>query len=94
MPVPYAAMTLADLEAHVLRIVSSSRLDLDVFIPPCLPGTNLACATANLRRGKRCLALHLKDPRAGTIVLKLIESHDILIQQFPPASWQGSIKSP
>ena len=65
-------------------IVSGSRPDLADFVPPCLPGTNLSCATAALGRGKRCLTLNLKDPRAVTIVLKLIESHDILIEQFRP----------
>jgi len=30
------------------------------------------------------MTLNLKDPRAGAIVLKLIESHDILIEQFRP----------
>jgi alpha-methylacyl-CoA racemase len=84
LPGPYATMVLADLGADVLRVVSGTRPDLADFMPPCLPGTNLSCATAVLGRGKRCLALNLKDPRAGAIVLKLIESHDILIEQFRP----------
>jgi alpha-methylacyl-CoA racemase len=84
LPGPYATMTLADMGAEVLRVVSGSRPDLADFIPPCLPGTNLSCATAVLGRGKRCMALNLKDPRAVTIVLRLIESYDILIEQFRP----------
>ena len=84
LPGPYATMTLADLGAEVLRIVSGSRPDLADFMPPCIAGTNLSCATATLGRGKRSLALNLKDPRAVKIVLKLIESHDILIEQFRP----------
>jgi alpha-methylacyl-CoA racemase len=84
LPGPYATMVLADLGADVLRVVSGTRPDLADFMPPCLPGTNLSCATAVLGRGKRCLALNLKDPRAGAIVLKLIESNDILIEQFRP----------
>lgn len=84
LPGPYATMVLADLGAEVLRIVSGSRPDLADFVPPCLPGTNLSCMTATLGRGKRSLALNLKDPRAGAIVSKLIESHDILIEQFRP----------
>jgi len=84
LPGPYATMVLADLGADVLRVVSGSRPDLTEFMPPCVAGTNLSCATATLGRGKRCLTLNLKDPRAGTIVRKLIESHDILIEQFRP----------
>jgi crotonobetainyl-CoA:carnitine CoA-transferase CaiB-like acyl-CoA transferase len=70
--------------ADILRIVSGSRPDLADFMPPCIAGTNLSCATATLGRGKRCLALNLKDPRAGKIVLDLMASHDILIEQFRP----------
>jgi crotonobetainyl-CoA:carnitine CoA-transferase CaiB-like acyl-CoA transferase len=84
LPGPYATMMLADLGADVLRVVSGSRPDLTEFMPPCVAGTNLSCAMATLGRGKRALALNLKDPRAVTIVLKLIESHDILIEQFRP----------
>jgi alpha-methylacyl-CoA racemase len=84
LPGPYATMMLADMGAEVLRVVSGSRPDLADFMPPCIPGTNLSCAAAVLGRGKRSLALNLKDPRAVNIVVKLIESHDILIEQFRP----------
>jgi crotonobetainyl-CoA:carnitine CoA-transferase CaiB-like acyl-CoA transferase len=84
LPGPYATMTLADLGADVLRIVSGSRPDLASFMPPFLPGTNLSCAAAYLGRGKRCLALNLKDPRAGGIVRRLVADFDIVIEQFRP----------
>jgi len=84
LPGPYATMTLADLGADVLRVVSGSRPDLASFLPPFLPGTNLSCATAYLGRGKRCLALNLKDPRAGRIVRTLVADYDIVIEQFRP----------
>jgi len=84
LPGPYATMTLADLGAEVLRIVSGSRPDLTTILPPFLPGTNLSCATAWLGRGKRCMALNLKDPRAKGIVQKLVAEYDILIEQFRP----------
>jgi alpha-methylacyl-CoA racemase len=84
LPGPFATMTLADMGAEVLRIVSGTRPDLAAFIPPCLPDTNLSCATAALGRGKRCMAINLKDPRASAIVGKLILDYDILIEQFRP----------
>jgi alpha-methylacyl-CoA racemase len=84
LPGPYATMTLADLGADVLRIISGSRPDLASFLPPFLPGTELSCAIAYLGRGKRCMALNLKDPRAGGIVRKLIAEYDIVIEQFRP----------
>ncbi|MEK7373463.1 MAG: CaiB/BaiF CoA-transferase family protein [Thermodesulfobacteriota bacterium] len=84
LPGPYATMTLADLGAEVLRIVSGSRPDLTTIQPPFLPGTNLSCATAYLGRGKRCMALNLKAPRAGEIIRRLMADYDILIEQFRP----------
>jgi crotonobetainyl-CoA:carnitine CoA-transferase CaiB-like acyl-CoA transferase len=84
LPGPYATMTLADLGAEVLRVVSGSRPDLASYLPPFLPETGLSCAIAYLGRGKRCMALNLKDPRAGEIVRKLIGEYDILIEQFRP----------
>jgi hypothetical protein len=41
-------MMLADMGAEVLQMVSSFRPDLAAFVPPCLPGTNISCATAAL----------------------------------------------
>ena len=84
LPGPYATMMLADMGAEVLRIVSGSRPDVVDFMPPFLPGTNLSCATAYLGRGKRCMALNLKDPRAKGIVQTLVAEYNILIEQFRP----------
>jgi len=84
LPGPYATMTLADLGAEVLRVVSVSRPDVVDFMPPSLPGMNLSCATAWLGRGKRCMALNLKAPRAGEIFRRLMADYDILIEQFRP----------
>ena len=84
LPGPYGTMMLADLGAEVLRIVSSSRPDLAAFMPPLLPGTNLSAAMAYLGRGKRCMTLNLKDPRAVAIVRRLVAEYNILIEQFRP----------
>jgi alpha-methylacyl-CoA racemase len=84
LPGPYATMILADLGADVLRVASGSRPDLSNFVPPSIPGTNISCLTATLGRGKRSMTLNLKDPRAGSVVRNLIESRDILIEQFRP----------
>lgn len=84
LPGPYATMTLADLGADVLRVVSGSRPDLAAFMPPFLPGTEISCAIAYLGRGKRCMALNLKDSRAAGIVRRLVAEYDIVIEQFRP----------
>jgi crotonobetainyl-CoA:carnitine CoA-transferase CaiB-like acyl-CoA transferase len=77
-------MCLADLGADVLRIVSGSRPDLVDFFPPYVPGTKLSAAATQLGRGKRCMALNLKDPRAIKIIHQLIADYDIVIEQFRP----------
>ena len=84
LPGPFATMTLADLGADVLQVVSGSRPDLTAFWPPFIPGTKLTAAAAMLGRGKRSLTLNLKDKRAAAIVKKLIFEYDILIEQFRP----------
>jgi len=84
LPGPYATMTLADLGAEVLRIVSGSRPDLTALWPPFISGTEISSAAAMLGRGKRSMTLNLKDERAKEIIKKLIVEYDILIEQFRP----------
>jgi alpha-methylacyl-CoA racemase len=69
-PAPFGAMMLADMGAEVLRIErKSGRSFLDF-------GT--------LTRGRRRVALDLKDPAAVTTVLSLVEKADALIEGFRP----------
>ncbi len=84
LPGPFATMTMADLGADVLAVISGSRPDLAGFMPPFVGATNISAATAHLGREKRSFALNLKDPRAGDIVDCLLKTHDILIEQFRP----------
>jgi len=84
LPGPYATMTLADLGAEVLAVISGSRPDLAAILPPYVPGTTLSTAAATLGRGKRSLTLNLKDPRAADVIDRLLNTHDILVEQFRP----------
>jgi crotonobetainyl-CoA:carnitine CoA-transferase CaiB-like acyl-CoA transferase len=84
LPGPFATMTLADLGADVLQVLSGSRPDLTAFWPPFIPGTKISAASAALGRGKRSITLNLKDGRAAAIVRRLIADHDIVIEQFRP----------
>src|SRR5256884_2796221 len=70
-PVPFAGMMLADLGASVLRVdrVRSDR--------PAQPHRILD-------RGRRSVALDLKDPRAVDVVLRMAERSDVLIEGFRP----------
>lgn len=84
LPGPYATMCLADMGADVLRVISGSRPDLVDFFPPFVPGTKLSAVSAQLGRGKRCMTLNLKDPRAVKIIHQLVAEYDIVIEQFRP----------
>jgi alpha-methylacyl-CoA racemase len=71
-PAPYAGMLLADLGADVLRVGRPSGSEL-------FPAKN-----APADRGRRLLALDLKDAQAVDLVLRIIEKADVLIEGFRP----------
>ncbi len=70
-PVPYAGMLLADLGADVVRVdrVGGER--------PLVPHRILD-------RGRRSVALDLKQPRAVEVVLRLVEGSDVLVEGYRP----------
>ena len=82
LPGPYATMMLADLGAEVLRIESPHRPDLVRELPPRVGDES--AASGYLNRSKRSLALDLKRPEAVAVVHRLLDDHDILIEQFRP----------
>lgn len=84
LPGPYATMILADLGAEVLRVLSGSRPDATLFLPPIIPGADISAAALCLGRGKRSITLDLKDKKAGEIIRRLIQEYDIVIEQFRP----------
>jgi alpha-methylacyl-CoA racemase len=68
-PGPFAAMILADLGAHVVRVDR--------------PDTTLDPADL-LGRGRNVVTVDLKDPVARNRVLRLVDHADILIEGFRP----------
>ena len=74
-PGPMCAMLLADLGAEVLRIERLTPSDLGVQRPRRF---NLTL------RGRKAIALDLKNPAGKETVLKLIERSDVLIEGFRP----------
>lgn len=85
LPGPFATMTLADLGADVLRIVSGSKPDPAIYALPLMPGCDISFTVPYLQRGKECMTLNLKNPRAVEIVHQLIrDDYDIIVEQFRP----------
>ncbi len=74
-PGPFAAMMLADMGAEVIRIDRANRVrDEAPAAPPKDP----------LSRGRKSLAVDLKNPDAVETVLRLVEQADALVEGFRP----------
>ena len=77
-PGPFAGMMLADMGADVIRVDR---------IPPAAGGSPLEALMRNdsvVDRGRRSVALNMKDPRAVEVVHQLAARVDILIEGFRP----------
>ncbi len=72
-PGPFCAMLLADLGAEVIRVDRSAGKVMEAV-----------SATPLLARGRRSIALDLKQPAAVATLLKLIAKADGLIEGFRP----------
>lgn len=73
-PSPYAAMILSDLGAEVIRIDR----------PPARDGITMDPRVNLVNRGKRSIALDLRNESAKAVVNELIKNSDILIEGFRP----------
>ena len=75
-PGPFCAMLLSDMGADVVRIDRAERASGDASAPP--PYYDV------MGRGRRSLAVDLKNPDGVETVLKLVETADGLIEGFRP----------
>ncbi len=82
LPGPFASMMLADLGADVLRVEAPHRPDIIRLMPSF--GEDTSAWHALLNRSKRSLALDLKKPGAVEVVKDLVQSYDIVLEQFRP----------
>jgi alpha-methylacyl-CoA racemase len=76
-PCPFAAMMLADMGAEVIRI---DRQPTGAATPYPMQGTKFDV----MARGRRSLALDLKQPEGRELVLHLVAQADALIEGFRP----------
>ena len=72
-PGPFCAMLLADLGADVVRVDRDGR-----------PTSPVDPAYDLLNRGKRSIALDLKDPADLATALRLVDKADVLIEGYRP----------
>jgi alpha-methylacyl-CoA racemase len=74
-PGPFCAMMLSDMGAEVLRVDRADRVDSQRGERP---------PTDVLNRGRRSIAVDLKNPQGVETVLRLVERSDALIEGFRP----------
>jgi len=80
-PAPFAGMMLADMGADVVRVDRFTRRDgADRNGAVEAPGSD----DDLLNRGKRSVAVDLKNPAGVEVVLRLAEAADVLIEGFRP----------
>jgi crotonobetainyl-CoA:carnitine CoA-transferase CaiB-like acyl-CoA transferase len=80
---PYATMTLADLGADVVKVEHPAGGDeTRTWGPPFAGGESAYFLSVN--RGKRSVALDLKDPEGRDLALELCVRADVVIENFRP----------
>lgn len=82
LPGPYGTMMLADMGADIIKVENPSNPDLMRFAGTMRSG--MSAAYAHVNRGKKSLALDLKKEGARSIVYRLAETYDIIVEQFRP----------
>ncbi|MDN3351843.1 CaiB/BaiF CoA-transferase family protein [Actinomadura sp. DC4] len=70
-PAPFGCMVLSDLGADVLRVDRPTSVGRDASPDP-------------LGRGRRSIGLNLKDPAGVDVLLRLVETADVLVEGFRP----------
>jgi len=77
---PYATQMLADLGAEVWKVESPWGDDTRRWGPPFREGESAYFLSTN--RGKKSLAVNLKDPRGQEVVRRLAAEADVLVENF------------
>ena len=79
---PYATMMLADLGAEVIKIESIGG-DVMRFADPAR-NPEMGAVFLNTNRGKKSIAIDLKDPQGHELLLQLCETADVFIHSMRP----------
>ncbi len=82
LPGPFATLVLADLGARVDKLEDTEGGDYLRHMPPLVEGTSAMFLALN--RNKRSACLDLKKPEARDVFLRLVETYDVVVDQFRP----------
>ena len=79
---PYATMLLADLGAEVIKVEGPKGDDTRSWMPPVRDGVSTYYLGIN--RGKRSIALDLRDETDAALARELARRADVFIENFKP----------
>jgi len=82
LPGPLMTQFMADHGAEVIKVESLEEGEPNRAIGPKRDGVSVYFA--NTHRGKRSLALNLKDPQGVEVLLRLAAASDVLVEAFRP----------
>jgi crotonobetainyl-CoA:carnitine CoA-transferase CaiB-like acyl-CoA transferase len=84
---PYCTMLLADMGARVIKIEQPGRGDeTRTWGPPFLEGESAYFLSVN--RNKESVTLDFKQPEARELLHRLVDTADILVENFRPGTLQ------
>jgi len=82
---PYCTQALADAGADVVKVEEPGKGDdTRGWGPPFVNGES--CYFLSVNRGKRSLALNLKEAEGRAILWRLVEHADVLVENFRPGA--------
>ena len=82
LPGPYCSRILADFGAEVIKIERPSGGDWVRYAPPLVNGEGVLFQSLN--QGKKSLTLNLKSDEGRSVLLRLAETADVLLESFRP----------
>ncbi len=81
---PFAAMTLGDFGADVIKVEAPGRGDDTRGYPPYW--NDISCYYLSTNRNKRSITLNLGAPEGQEVLRRLVADADILIENFRPGT--------
>ena len=87
---PTCTLMLADMGAEVIKIEKVPQGDDTRYTPPSIGDETAAFLMMN--RNKRGMALDLKKPGGAKVLRRLLETADVLVENFGPGARMAHLK--
>ncbi|HAP68422.1 MAG TPA: carnitine dehydratase [Flavobacteriales bacterium] len=87
LPGPLATLWMAQQGAEVIKVESPKSPDPVRFYPPMKDGISVYYNTLNA--GKKSLSIDYRSEEGKEVILKLVETADVVIEQFRPGVMQA-----